>query len=75
MTLSDGSQLPFGLCVWNTGIAPQPFVKGLPEGTLRTDKWGHVVRSNIILPEGRPVCCQKEALWSGPASVAPPAPG
>lgn len=49
MTLSDGSVLPFGMCVWNTGIAPQPFVKSLPDGVLRKDRWGHVVRASSLL--------------------------
>jgi NADH:ubiquinone reductase (non-electrogenic) len=48
--LSDRTVLPFGLCVWNTGIAPN--VKW--GAAFATDKWGHVVvdeRLRALVPE------------------------
>lgn len=38
--LSDGDKLDFGVCIWNTGIAPNVRWDG---GMFRTDKWGHIV--------------------------------
>jgi NADH:ubiquinone reductase (non-electrogenic) len=42
ITLSDGEVLPFGLCVWSTGVAPTPFVQSLSvkkdRGRLLTDE-------------------------------------
>ncbi|GFH22073.1 pyr_redox_2 domain-containing protein, partial [Haematococcus lacustris] len=30
ITLTDGSVLPFGLCIWSTGVGPTPFIQSLP---------------------------------------------
>lgn len=30
MWLQDGTQIPFGLCVWSTGVGPTPFTVSLP---------------------------------------------
>lgn len=42
VVLSDGSELPYGLCVWSTGIAPTRLVESLPwpknsRGQLQVD--------------------------------------
>jgi len=29
LILSDGSEVPYGLLVWSTGVGPSPFVKNL----------------------------------------------
>ncbi|KAL9235374.1 hypothetical protein vseg_010136 [Gypsophila vaccaria] len=42
--LSDGSEVPYGLLVWSTGVGPSPFVKNLgfpksPGGRIGIDDW------------------------------------
>lgn len=29
LILSDGTEVPYGLLVWSTGVGPSPFVKSL----------------------------------------------
>ncbi|KAL4421702.1 hypothetical protein ABPG77_010646 [Micractinium sp. CCAP 211/92] len=48
--LQDGSIIPFGLCVWSTGVGPTPFVLSLPfsktpRGRLAID--GHL---RVLMP-------------------------
>ncbi|XVE79382.1 hypothetical protein DITRI_Ditri14bG0054000 [Diplodiscus trichospermus] len=43
LVLSDGSEVPYGLLVWSTGVGPSPFVSSLglpksPGGRLLSDK-------------------------------------
>lgn len=28
--LQDGDKIPFGLCIWSTGVGPTPFITSLP---------------------------------------------
>ena len=40
----DGSEIPYGLCIWSTGVGPTPFSLTLPLaktalGRLAVDKW------------------------------------
>lgn len=30
LTLTDGTVIPFGLCIWSTGVGPTPFTLSLP---------------------------------------------
>ncbi len=30
LTLTDGTELRFGLCIWSTGVGPTPFITSLP---------------------------------------------
>jgi len=46
--LADGSVIPFGLCVWSTGVAPARFVAGLKGDVFRKDRWGRLV-TNMAL--------------------------
>ncbi|EXB94111.1 putative NADH dehydrogenase [Morus notabilis] len=42
--LDDGTEVPYGLLVWSTGVGPSPFVKSLelpkaPGGRIGVDEW------------------------------------
>lgn len=42
--LSDGTEVPYGLLVWSTGVGPSPFVRSLhlpksPGGRIGVDEW------------------------------------
>ncbi|KAH9288983.1 hypothetical protein KI387_033100 [Taxus chinensis] len=44
LVLTDGSEVPYGLLVWSTGVGPTPFVKDLklpksPGGRIAVDEW------------------------------------
>ncbi|XVF19850.1 hypothetical protein REPUB_Repub11eG0146400 [Reevesia pubescens] len=44
LILSDGSEVPYGLLVWSTGVGPSPFVNSLglpksPGGRIGIDEW------------------------------------
>lgn len=30
LTLTDNTVVPFGLCIWSTGVGPTPFTLSLP---------------------------------------------
>ncbi len=30
LLLTDGTEVPYGLLVWSTGVGPSPFVRNLP---------------------------------------------
>lgn len=30
LTLTDNTVMPFGLCIWSTGVGPTPFTLSLP---------------------------------------------
>jgi NADH:ubiquinone reductase (non-electrogenic) len=36
ITLRDGETLPYGICVWSTGVGPTPFVDSLPFAKTKT---------------------------------------
>ena len=53
--LESGEVLPTHLCVWNTGIGPTDFVKGLGEADAARDAWGHLmVDSRLRAPPPPP---------------------
>ncbi|XAR58904.1 NADH:ubiquinone reductase (non-electrogenic) [Bertholletia excelsa] len=44
LILNDGTEVPYGLLVWSTGVGPSPFVKNLelpkaPGGRIGVDEW------------------------------------
>ncbi|CAN6457687.1 unnamed protein product [Victoria cruziana] len=44
LLLNDGTEVPYGLLVWSTGVGPSPFVKSLnlpksPQGRIGVDQW------------------------------------
>ncbi|KAG4191598.1 hypothetical protein ERO13_A07G104500v2 [Gossypium hirsutum] len=44
LVLTDGSEVPYGLLVWSTGVGPSPFVNSLglpksPGGRIGVDEW------------------------------------
>ncbi|XP_031496055.1 internal alternative NAD(P)H-ubiquinone oxidoreductase A1, mitochondrial-like [Nymphaea colorata] len=44
LLLSDGTEVPYGLLVWSTGVGPSPFVNSLnlpksPQGRIGVDQW------------------------------------
>ncbi|KAJ6385162.1 hypothetical protein OIU77_028375 [Salix suchowensis] len=44
LILTDGTEVPYGLLVWSTGVGPSPFVKSLefpksPGGRIGIDEW------------------------------------
>jgi len=38
MVLSDGTEIPFGMAVWSTGVSANPFVKSLPFAKDRAER-------------------------------------
>lgn len=41
MKLKSGDVIPYGLCIWSTGVGPTPFVTSLP--FVKTDRGRLVV--------------------------------
>nr|UER43487.1 alternative NAD(P)H dehydrogenase 2 [Viscum album] len=44
LILNDGTEVPYGLLVWSTGVGPSPFVKSIdlpkaPGGRIGVDEW------------------------------------
>ncbi|XP_062085686.1 internal alternative NAD(P)H-ubiquinone oxidoreductase A1, mitochondrial-like [Humulus lupulus] len=44
LILDDGTEVPYGLLVWSTGVGPSPFIKSLdlpkaPGGRIGVDEW------------------------------------
>jgi len=55
VTLTDGTVLPYGLCIWSTGVGPTPFTQSLPfaktkVGRLAVDKYLRI----LAPPNGKP---------------------
>ena len=52
--LESGERLPTHLCVWNTGIGPTDFAKGLHDADVAAlDSWGHLIvdaRLRVVPP-------------------------
>lgn len=38
ITLTDGTVLPYGLCIWSTGVGPTPFTTSLPFSKTRVGR-------------------------------------
>lgn len=49
IVLQDGTQIPYGLVVWSTGIGPTEFVQSL---SLPKDRDGRLIVDNYFLVEG-----------------------
>ncbi|KAL6749899.1 pyridine nucleotide-disulfide oxidoreductase-domain-containing protein [Haematococcus lacustris] len=59
ITLTDGSVLPFGLCIWSTGVGPTPFIQSLPfaktsHGRLAVDSQLRVLAASTAVPDSPP---------------------
>ncbi|KAI5674984.1 hypothetical protein M9H77_05934 [Catharanthus roseus] len=60
IVLSDGTEVPYGLLVWSTGVGPSPFVKALdipksPGGRIGVDEWLRVPSVQDVFAIGD--CC------------------
>jgi len=51
-TLSDGTELPFGMLVWSAGLAPVRFVEGLKEDGVTTAGPGRLVVDDFLRVPG-----------------------
>ncbi|KAL8140913.1 LOW QUALITY PROTEIN: hypothetical protein V2J09_006934 [Rumex salicifolius] len=57
ITLTDGSEVPYGLLVWSTGVGPSPFVKSLEfeksqGGRIGVDEWLRVPSAQDVFAIG-----------------------
>ena len=57
--LSNGEVIPFGVCVWSTGVGPSTFINNLPfaktaKGRLAVDKYLRVLEKGAESNEGHP---------------------
>ncbi|GER53046.1 internal alternative NAD(P)H-ubiquinoneoxidoreductase A1 [Striga asiatica] len=57
IVLSDGSDVPYGLLVWSTGVGPSEFVKSLnlpksPGGRIGVDEWLRVPAAEDVFALG-----------------------
>ena len=57
--LSNGEVIPFGVCVWSTGVGPTDFISNLPfaktaKGRLAVDKFLRVLEKSEESNEGHP---------------------
>ena len=57
--LSNGQAIPFGVCVWSTGVGPTDFINQLPfaktaKGRLAVDKYLRVLAKSEDSNEGHP---------------------
>ncbi|KMZ75479.1 NADH dehydrogenase [Zostera marina] len=55
--LNDGTEVPYGLLVWSTGVGPSPFIKSLPfpkslGGRIGVDDWLRVPSEQDIFSIG-----------------------
>lgn len=80
VVLSDGTQLPFGLGVWNTGIGPRPLIASLDARVWRKDRWGHINTNDYLQclaalppapPGTSPAPAATAALAAGSEAVIP----
>ncbi|KAK2988764.1 hypothetical protein RJ640_025923 [Escallonia rubra] len=60
IVLTDGTDVPYGLLVWSTGVGPSPFVKNLefpkaPGGRIGVDEWLRVPSVQDVFSIGD--CC------------------
>ena len=70
--LSNGQVIPFGLCVWSTGVGPTEFINSLPfaktaKGRLAVDKFLRVLGKSNANDEASPeqvfLSCLSITLW------------
>lgn len=57
--LTDGTIIPYGLCIWSTGVGPTPFTLALPfaktsVGRLAVDKYMRVLAQPAARPQAPP---------------------
>ena len=73
--LSNGEVLPFGVCVWSTGVGPTDFINNLPfaktaKGRLAVDKYLRVLGKGAERNEGHPEEAGSHPLISRRGPVA-----
>jgi NADH:ubiquinone reductase (non-electrogenic) len=52
VTLTDGQEVPYGLLVWSTGLAPSDLVRGLKASKDRTQRLVTNSQLNILDQDG-----------------------
>ena len=77
--LSNGDVIPFGVCVWSTGVGPTDFINSLPfaktaKGRLAVDKYLRVLSKGAESNEGHPEAVSSHpflSLWILQPDVSP----
>ena len=46
--LQDGRVIPYGLCVWSTGVAPRSIIKSLDSGVFAKDKGDRLMTDGCL---------------------------
>ncbi|KAF8061375.1 NDA1 [Scenedesmus sp. PABB004] len=67
LTLTDGTVIPFGLCIWSTGVGPTPFTLSLPfaktkVGRVAVDPYLRVLAPPLQPGGAGPVRAEGEAV-------------
>jgi hypothetical protein len=76
LTLTDGTTIPFGLCIWSTGVGPTPFTLSLPfaktkVGRIAVDPYLRVLApphqddAGYVRGEGEPVKVKGQVRLAG----------
>lgn len=61
LTLTDGTVIPFGLCIWSTGVGPTAFTLGLPFAKTQARARARVCRSSVDCSSGEH--CPRQLFW------------
>ncbi|KAI8463743.1 MAG: hypothetical protein J3K34DRAFT_526753 [Monoraphidium minutum] len=75
LTLTDGTEIPFGLCIWSTGVGPTPFTLSLPFAKTQVGRLAVDERLRVMAPpkqeqDGGAVRAEGQAV-KGPGKVTP----
>lgn len=70
MHLSDGRVVPYGMGVWNTGLAPRPLIAALDGGVFAKNAWGHLLTDDRMRVLAGPALTAPAAATPSPASGA-----
>ncbi|GBF90543.1 internal alternative NAD(P)H-ubiquinone oxidoreductase, mitochondrial-like [Raphidocelis subcapitata] len=75
LTLTDGTVIPFGLCIWSTGVGPTEFTLGLPFAKTQVGRLAVDEQLRVLAPPkqdaaGGSVRAEGEAV-AGPGKVTP----
>ncbi|KIY99634.1 NADH dehydrogenase [Monoraphidium neglectum] len=75
LTLTDGTVIPFGLCIWSTGVGPTPFTLSLPFAKTQVGRLAVNERLQVLAPpkqeeDGGAVRAEGQAV-KGPGKVTP----
>eukprot|EP00775_Hariotina_reticulata_P010169 gene10167-10329_t len=50
LTLTDGTTIPFGLCIWSTGVGPTPFTLSLPFAKTKVGRIAVDSYQRVLVP-------------------------